>query len=52
MTCNKAGLEPRCWEKPGTTIYRIPGRTFKELEPEGEVIEVDLVEEYKRTCVR
>ncbi len=51
MTCDKAGLEPRCWEKPGTRIYRIPGRTFKEVEPEGEVVEVDLVEEYKRTCV-
>jgi len=52
MTCEKAGLEPRCWEKPGTKLYRIPGRTFKELEPEGEVVEVDLVEEYRRLCGR
>ncbi|MFZ8792947.1 MAG: TIGR00296 family protein [Acidilobaceae archaeon] len=50
MTCNKAGLELRCWEKHGTKLYRIPGRTFKELEPEGEIVEVDLVEEYRRTC--
>lgn len=52
MTCEKAGLEPRCWEKPGTRLYRIPGRTFKELEPEGEVVEVNLVEEYERLCKR
>jgi uncharacterized protein (TIGR00296 family) len=52
MTCHKAGLEPRCWEKPGTRLYRIPGRTFRELEPEGDVVEVDLVEEYKRGCVK
>lgn len=50
MTCNKAGLEFRCWERSGTKLYRIPGRTFKEVEPEGEVVEVDLVEEYKRAC--
>jgi len=50
MTCRKAGLEDNCWKEPRTKLYRIPGRTFKEVEPEGEVIEVDLTKEYKEHC--
>lgn len=52
MTCNKAGLEPGCWRRPGTRLYRIPGRTFREVKPGGDVVEVDLVEEYNRVCKR
>ncbi|MEM1873255.1 MAG: TIGR00296 family protein [Acidilobaceae archaeon] len=50
MTCRKAGLEPGCWKDPLTTLYRIPGRTFRELEPGGEVVEADLVKEYRERC--
>ncbi|MCX8195484.1 MAG: TIGR00296 family protein [Acidilobaceae archaeon] len=48
MTCAKAWLEERCWERSGTTLYRIPGRTFRELSPGGDVVEVDLKKEYEK----
>lgn len=50
MTCMKAGLEEKCWTKPGTTLYTIPGRTLREIEPEGEIEEVDLTKEYEEHC--
>ncbi|MEM1640001.1 MAG: TIGR00296 family protein [Acidilobaceae archaeon] len=50
MTCRKAGMESGCWREHFVKLYRIPGRTFRELEPEGEVVEVDLVKEYRERC--
>ncbi len=41
QTCMKAGLPPDCW-LTGAEIYRFEGQVFKEKEPRGEVIEVDL----------
>ncbi|MEN2999288.1 MAG: TIGR00296 family protein [Acidilobaceae archaeon] len=48
MTCAKAGLEERCWEAEGTTLYKIRSRAFRELSPGGEVVEVDLKGEYEK----
>ncbi|MCS7107249.1 MAG: TIGR00296 family protein [Acidilobaceae archaeon] len=48
MTCMKAGLEERCWEAEGTVLYKIRSRTFRELSPGGEVIEVNLKELYEK----
>ncbi len=41
QTCMKAGLPPDCW-LTGAEVYRFEGQIFKEVEPRGEVIEVDL----------
>ncbi len=40
-TCMKAGLPPDCWLS-GAEVYRFEGQIFKELEPRGEVVEVNL----------
>ncbi len=42
QTCMKAGLPPDCWLMEGTEVYRFEGQIFKEVEPRGEVVEVDL----------
>ncbi len=42
QTCMKAGLPPDCWLMEGTEVYRFEGQIFKETEPRGEVVEVDL----------
>ncbi len=42
QTCMKAGLPPDCWLMEGTEVYRFEGQIFKEVEPKGEVVEVDL----------
>ena len=42
QTCMKAGLPPDCWLMEGTEVYRFEGQIFKEIEPRGEVVEVDL----------
>jgi len=44
-TCMKAGLTPECWLDERTRIYRFQAQIFKEIEPNGEVIERDLVKE-------
>ncbi len=49
-TCLKAGLEPDCWIDKQTEVYGIPGRIFTEREPNGEVIERDLLKEYREKC--
>jgi len=49
-TCMKAGLEPDCWLDNKTEIYGIPGRIFAEMEPNGEVVERDLLREYRERC--
>ncbi len=40
-TCMKAGLPPDCWLS-GAEVYRFEGQIFKELEPRGRVVEVNL----------
>lgn len=40
-TCMKAGLPPDCWLS-GAEVYRFEGQIFKEKEPRGEVVEVDM----------
>jgi len=42
QTCMKAGLPPDCWLIEGTEVYRFEGQIFKEVEPRGDVREVDL----------
>jgi len=42
QTCMKAGLTPDCWLMEGTEVYRFEGQIFKEVEPKGDVKEVDL----------
>ncbi len=42
QTCMKAGLPPDCWLMEGTEVYRFEGQIFKEIEPRGEIVEVDL----------
>ena len=42
QTCMKAGLPLDCWLMEGTEVYRFEGQIFKEVEPRGEVVEVDL----------
>jgi uncharacterized protein (TIGR00296 family) len=49
-TCMKAGLEPDCWLDDKTEVYAIPGRIFSEIEPNGEIIERDLLHEYREKC--
>ncbi|MCS7130315.1 MAG: TIGR00296 family protein, partial [Archaeoglobaceae archaeon] len=41
QTCMKAGLSPDCW-LTGAEVYRFEGQIFKEAEPRGEVVEVDI----------
>jgi len=41
-TCLKAGLPPGCWRDPETKVYRFSGEVFKELEPYGQVVRVEL----------
>jgi uncharacterized protein (TIGR00296 family) len=45
QTCIKAGLPPDCW-LTGAEVYRFEGQIFKEVEPGGDVIEVDI-----KSCV-
>ncbi|MCC6027297.1 MAG: TIGR00296 family protein [Archaeoglobus sp.] len=45
QTCMKAGLPPDCW-LTGAEVYRFEGQIFKEVEPRGDVIEVDI-----KSCV-
>ncbi|MEM1578853.1 MAG: TIGR00296 family protein [Archaeoglobaceae archaeon] len=41
QTCMKAGLSPDCW-LTGVEVYRFEGQIFKEVEPKGAVVEVDV----------
>ena len=49
-TCLKAGLSPDCWLDESTSIYYYEGRAFKELRPNGEIVERDLNREYMELC--
>ncbi len=49
-TCIKASLEPDCWLDNSTMVYYYEGRAFKELKPNGEIIERDLNREYLELC--
>lgn len=40
-TCMKAGLPPDCW-LTGAEVYRFEGQIFKEKEPRGKVVEVNI----------
>ncbi len=40
-TCMKAGLPPDCW-LTGAEVYRFEGQIFKETEPRGKIVEVDI----------
>lgn len=51
-TCFKAGLSPDCWLNEGVKVFRFRTRTFKEVEPGGDVILRDLREEYIVGCGR
>jgi len=44
-TCMKAGLTPECWLDERTKVYKFQAQVFKEVAPNGEVIERDLVKE-------
>jgi len=50
-TCIKAGLDPDCWLSDRVRVKKFVARVFRELTPRGEVVEVDLVEEYSRRCL-
>ena len=41
-TCEKAGLTNECWKEKEVDILRFEGIVFKELEPQGKVIQVNL----------
>jgi len=41
-TCLKAGLPPDCWLKLPVKIYKFQSQIFREIEPNGDVIEVKL----------
>ena len=49
-TCIKAFLPPNCWLEEDTTIYIYEAQVFKEIEPNGEVIERNLIKEYEEKC--
>jgi uncharacterized protein (TIGR00296 family) len=49
-TCLKAGLDIACWMRKEVKKYRIPGRVFYERSPGGEVVERNLIEEYRSKC--
>lgn len=49
-TCLKAGLEPDCWLKHGVQIYRYEGKVYKEVKPNGDIVERDLTREFIYTC--
>ena len=38
-TCEKAGAPPDCWRKKGTKILRFEGIVFKEINPNGKVVQ-------------
>jgi len=48
--CLKAGLYPDCWLEPGTRIEVYSARVFQEVSPGGEVVERDLVREWREKC--
>ena len=49
-TCLKAGLKPDCWLSDRVKIYKYYTKTFREVKPQGDIIERNLIDEYKRKC--
>ncbi|HDH07262.1 MAG TPA: TIGR00296 family protein [Thermoproteales archaeon] len=45
QTCMKAWLPPDCWFEEDTKIYSFEAQLFTEVEPGGEIVERDLLEE-------
>ena len=45
--CMKAFLPPDCWLDEDTSVLTYEAQIFKEVEPNGEVVERDLMEELK-----
>ncbi len=45
QTCMKAGLTPECWLDRRTTVYRFQAQIFAEKNPDGEIVERDLLGE-------
>ena len=41
-TCLKAGLPPDCWLMEGVEVYTFEGQIFKEVEPRGKIVDVDI----------
>lgn len=50
-TCIKAGLPPDCWLSDKVKVFRFTAKTFRELQPEGDIIERSLIKEYQERCV-
>jgi uncharacterized protein (TIGR00296 family) len=50
-TCIKAGLDPDCWLSDKVRVKKFNARVFREMTPRGEVVEVNLAEEYSRRCL-
>lgn len=46
--CMKAFLPPDCWLDEDTSVLIYEAQIFKEVEPNGEVVERDLMEELRR----
>jgi uncharacterized protein (TIGR00296 family) len=42
QTCLKAGLSPHAWMKKDVNIYTFQGNIFKEIKPQGTIIQVEL----------
>lgn len=49
-TCLKAGMPPDCWLHSGVRFQRFRAALFRELEPYGEVVKIDLLSEYNSRC--
>jgi hypothetical protein len=45
-TCTKAGAMPDCWLYDDTRVYRFEAMVFKEVEPQGNVVRVNLGTNY------
>lgn len=51
-TCFKAGLSPDCWLNEKVKVFRFSAKTFKEVEPDGNVVVRDFMKEYSTNCGR
>ena len=48
--CEKALMPITCWTDEYTTIYIFEAQIFKELTPNGDIVERDLAREYEERC--
>ncbi len=49
-TCLKAGMSPDCWLHDHVKFQRFKAAIFKELKPYGDIVKVNLIDEYRRLC--